>query len=409
MVASRGTGGPVNLAGLAQSNTVMFFLGMFAIYYVTTGLVFAQTREGFQKFRQVTLLTGLAAVGLQAALSAPVVSHLLFSELIGLPTAIEEPARITLLASIPLQFLFFARIPFFVVMYHSKATGRASLATIGRILFTAALSPLFCLQGWVGPLWAVVCLTLPVAFETLLCILFASPYRKRLPPATAAAPRAKEIFLFNLPLSAGGYFLALSAVILGAFMARAPDPVRTLPVYYLALGLANPLAFAATRIQTLVLVYPPTEPSDRSTLRFAAAAGAVLGMLPLLFILPGLAELYYVKLQRLNPADLALIRATAISLITFPFSVAIRAQSEGLAAWEHRPLSVMAGHACFMAAVILSGFAALKMGVPGHFIGAVGLTLGSVTSSAMIRLTLHRTRPQATPIGQTTTSIGQIR
>jgi hypothetical protein len=409
MVASRGPGGPVNLAGLAQANTIMFFLGMFAIYYVTTGLVFAKTREGFQKFRQVTLLTGLAAVGLQAALSVPSVSHFLFSELIGLPAAIEQPARITLLASIPLQFLFFARIPYFVVMYQKKAAGRASLATIGRILFTAALSPLFCLRGWVGPVWAVACLTLPVAFETLLCILFAAPYRRGLPPAADEAPRGRDIFLFNLPLSAGGYFLSLSAVILGAFMARAADPVRTLPAYYLALGLANPLAFAATRLQTLVLVYPPREPSDRSTLRFAAAAGAVLGMLPLLFILPGLAELYYVKLQRLNPADLALVRATALSLISFPFSVAIRAQSEGLAAWKHRPLSVMSGHACFMAAVILSGFAALEMGIPGHFIGAAGLTLGSLTSSAMIRLTLRRTREKATPIGQTTTSIGQIR
>jgi len=349
----------VNLAGLAQSNTVMFFLGIFAIYYVTTGLVFAKTREGFRKFKQVTLVTGLGVVGLQCLLSIPAASHLLFSGLIGLPPAIEKPARITLLASIPLQFLFFMRIPFFVAMYNSKATGRASLATIGRILLTAALSPLFCLGGWVGPLWAVVCLTLPVVFETILCIVFAAPYRKSLPPAAEKPPRARDIFLFNVPLSAGGYFLSMSAVILGAFIARAPDPVRTLPVYYLALGLANPLAFAATRIQTLVLVYPPCTPSDRSTLRFAVAAGAVLGVLPLLFTLPGLAEFYYVNLQRLPPADLALVRLTAFSLVSFPFSVALRAQSEGLAAWKRRPLSVMAGHACFMAAVAGSGFVAL--------------------------------------------------
>ena len=34
MVASRGPGGPLNLAGLAQSTTVMFFLGMFAHLYI---------------------------------------------------------------------------------------------------------------------------------------------------------------------------------------------------------------------------------------------------------------------------------------------------------------------------------------------------------------------------------------
>jgi len=61
MVASRGPGGPLNLAGLAQANIVMFFFGMFAISYVTTGMVFAKTREGYQKFQSVTLLTGVTA------------------------------------------------------------------------------------------------------------------------------------------------------------------------------------------------------------------------------------------------------------------------------------------------------------------------------------------------------------
>ena len=50
MVASRGPGGPLNLAGLAQASTVMFFLGMIAISSVTTGMVYAKTREGYQQF-----------------------------------------------------------------------------------------------------------------------------------------------------------------------------------------------------------------------------------------------------------------------------------------------------------------------------------------------------------------------
>ena len=62
MVASRGDGGPLNLAGLAQSGTVMFFLGIFAIYYMTTGMVYARTREGYQVFRNVCVWTGLCIV-----------------------------------------------------------------------------------------------------------------------------------------------------------------------------------------------------------------------------------------------------------------------------------------------------------------------------------------------------------
>jgi len=409
MVASRGPGGPPNLAGLAQSNTVMFFIGMIAISSVTTGMVYAKTREGYQKFRSVTLLTGLAVITVQAMLCFPVASHLLFGHLIGLPPSIERPAQITLLYSIPLQFLFFLRIPYFVAMYGGQATGIASLATILRIILTALLSLLFCLLGLVGPIWAVVCLSLPVAVEVLASAIFAAPFLRLLKPSPTCPPSAGEIFLFNLPLSIGGYLLSASAIILAGFIARAPDPDRILPIYYLALGLANPMAFAATRIQTVVLSFPPQSLRDQSTLHFALKAGIILGILPLIFILPGLIEFYYVKLQKLALQDLHLVRLTALFLIFYPISVAIRAQREGLAAWLNKPTTVLAGHAVFMAAIIATGFSLLNLGISPELIGPVGLTIGSLASSATMRLALNRAKERAFPVGQTTTSVGQIR
>jgi len=409
MVASRGPGGPLNLAGLAQSNTVMFFLGMIAISSVTTGMVYAKTREGYEKFRSVTLLTGLAVIAVQAMLCIPVVSHLLFARLIGLPPSIEQPAHSTLLCSIPLQFLFFLRIPYFVVMYGGRATGIASLATIFRIILTALLSLLFCFLELVGPIWAVVCLSLPVAVEVLVSAMFAAPYLKLLKSSPTRPPSAGDIFYFNLPLSIGGYFLSASAIILAGFIARAPDPDRILPIYYLALGLANPMAFAATRIQTIVLTFPPQSLRDRRILRFALATGTILGILPLIFILPGLIELYYVELQKLSLQDLHLVKLTALFLIFFPLSVAIRAHSEGLAAWLKKPTTVLAGHAVFMAAVIATGFALLNLGLPAQLIGPLGLTIGSLASSATMRLALNRAKERGFPVGPTTTSVGQIR
>jgi hypothetical protein len=409
MVASRGPGGPLNLAGLAQAITVMFFLGMIAISSVTTGMVYAKTREGYQRFRKVTLLTATGVIAVQAILSIPVLSHLLFGRLIGLPPSIEQPASTAFMISIPLQFLFFMRLPYFVVMYIGRATGKASLATIVRILLTALLSLLFCTLEMVGPIWAVVCLTIPVAMEVLISRIFATPFLKSLESCPEDPPGAMEIFKFNLPLSVGGYFLSASAVILAAFIARTPDPDRILPVYYLALGLANPVAFAATRIQTIVLAFPPQSGKDRRTFRFCLAAGAVLGILPLIFILPGLAEFYFIKLQKLGAQDLPLVRLTAISLICFPLSVAIRAQSEGLAAWSKKPITVLTGHAMFMVTIIATGFVLLFLGTPGYLIGPVGLTLGSLASSVTMRIVLDRGEESALPVGQTTTSVGQIR
>ena len=82
MVASRGPGGPLNLAGLAQSNIVTFFLGMFALSYITTGMVYATSREGYQKFRLAVLMTGLAVIAVQATLCIPFLAHHLFGNLI---------------------------------------------------------------------------------------------------------------------------------------------------------------------------------------------------------------------------------------------------------------------------------------------------------------------------------------
>jgi hypothetical protein len=135
----------------------------------------------------------------------------------------------------------------------------------------------------------------------------------------------------------------------------------------------------------------------------------VLGLLPLIFILPGLIELYYITLQKLKPADMALVRITAIALIFYPFSVAVRAQSEGLAAWLKRPTTVMAGHAIFMATMIASGFLLLLLGAPGFIICAAVLPAGSLASSATMRALMSRSRPKPTPVAPTTTSVGQVR
>lgn len=409
MVASRGAGGPLNLAGLAQSNMVMFLLGTLGFGLIATGMVFAKDREGFEQFRSVTMRLALAATAIQALLCIPPAADFLFEGLIGLPPSIAHPAHVTLLASLPLQWLFFLRIPYQVSMYNGMASGRASLATIMRIVITALLAPLFCFAGAVGPIWAIVCLAVPVTLEVGASALLAGPFIKNLAPADAPPPSKKELFWFNLPLSISGYLLAMSAMLLGAFIARAADPERMLPAYYLALGLATPVAFGATRIQVVVLAFHPKEGRDRRTLAFAVAAGAVLGFLPLLFVLPGMAELYYVRLQNLAAADLNLVRTAALGLAAFPLCVAVRAQGEGLAALAKKPITVIAGQAALLSVVLVTAALALWLGVAGNLIGAVALSLGNLASTVTLRLLLDRIKKHDLPVPATTTLHGQIR
>jgi hypothetical protein len=384
----------------------MFALGTLGFGLITTGMVHGRTREGFRRFHLLTLRLGLVVILLQALLCLPAVAHLLFGRIIGLPPAIESPATLTLAVSLPLQFLFFLRIPYQVAMYNALAAARASMATMLRIGLTAVLAPLCCLAGWVGPLWAVACLTLPVALEVGASAVLAKPFIAAIAPGRAPPASKRQMFWFNLPISIGGYLLSLSAIMLGAFVARAPNPERMLPVYYLALGLATPLAYGATRVQEVVLAFPPASPTDHRTLCFALRAGTVMGLLPLLMILPGLIDLYYVRLQNLPPPDLPFLRATAAALAVYPLSVAVRAQGEGLAGAARKPLTVIAGQAVFLATVALSGGVFLVMGLGGNLIGPLGLVLGNLGSTATLRLLLRWTVKPDHPAPPTLTAAG---
>lgn len=408
MVASRGTGGTANLAGLAQSNIVLFFIGVVGFGLVTTGMVYGRTRQGFDTFYVLTLQVGAFCSLVQVLLCTPIFSRLLFGTIIGLPPNIETAANLTLTATIPLQFLFFLRVPYQVALYNGRKTGKASIATIARIIFTALLSFVCCMVGWVGPIWAVVCLTLPVALEVAGSWFLSRHLIQALSYSVERPPRIWEIFKFNLPLSIGGYFLALVGIIIGGFIARAPDPERMMPIFYLALGLASPMAYAATRLQAVAIGFLSDDaPRDNRITRFTVLSGLVLGLLPLLFILPGIVHFYYVKLQQLAAADIGLVRMTALSLVIYPVGVAIRSHWEGVAALAKKPFSVLVGQAAFMATVLTSAGVSLYLGLAGYLIGAVALTIGGFMSAWTTKRALRYGKKVSIPVPQTLTSYVQ--
>ena len=95
--------------------------------------------------------------------------------------------------------------------------------------------------------------------------------------------------------------------------------------------------------------------------------------------------------------------------IPLAIQTASQALSYPLVAWLKKPITVLSGHAMFMGTIIATGFGLLYLGAPGQLIGPLGLTLGSLASSATIRILLDRGKESAIPVGQTTTSVGQIR
>jgi hypothetical protein len=397
MVAAHGEGGALNLAGVAQSNIVMFLVATLGAGLVTAGMVFARSRQGYAHFVAINNLLSFLTALIQIALCLPAVGHLVFGVLLGLPPSIENPARQAFPFTILLNLLFYARNPYMVLLYTNGAAGRASTATFARIALTLALSPLFCSWGLVGPRWAMACLAVPVALETAVSWWHSRPFAAALAEDIVPAATRRKILFFTLPLSLGGFLMTLSGMILGAVIARAGRPEHMLPVYYLAAGLANPAAYAASRVQNVVIAFPPRGREDAQILRFSTAAGAISSLIPLLFLLPGLAHWYYVGVQRLPPADLPLVYTTALLFVGFPIAVAMRCYREGLAALEHRTPTILAGDFAYMAALAVAASACLALKVPGNVIGPIVVAISNLASVGMLVLLLREKGADAAP------------
>jgi len=397
MVASHGPGGALNLAGVAQANLVMFMVATLGAGLVTAGMVFARTRAGYRHFVAVNNLLSLLTALVSAAICIPVAGHLVFGTLLGLPSSIETPATQAFPLTLLLNVLFYARNPYQVLLYINGASMRASTPTFARIALTLAMAPVFCSVGLVGPRWAMVCQSLPVGLETLLSWWYCRPFRAALPEDREPPPSSRRILYFTLPLSLGGFLMTLSGMILGGVIARAAEPERMLPVYYLAIGLANPAAYAASRVQNVVIAYPPRARGDTQVLRFSALAGAILSLVPLLFLLPGLADWYYVGVQRLPAADLPLVYTTALLLVGFPVTVALRCHREGLAALAHRTPTILAGDIAYVAALAVAASVCLTLQVPGNVIGPAVIGTSNLASIGILVLLLREPKADGGP------------
>ncbi len=378
MVATHGPGGTLNLAGVAQSNIVMFLVGAVGAGLVTSGMVFGRSRLGFSRFFAVNNLMAATAALVQAVICIPPVGHAVFGTLLGLPPSIESPARQAFPLTILLNFLFFARNPYEVLLLNNGASGLVSVATFARIGLTLALAPLFVRAGLVGPRWAVICQAIPVGVEVAVAWYYSRRFASLFAQADDNVPRRRAIVWFNLPLSLGGFLMTLSGMLLGAVIARSNQPERMLPAYYLAIGLANPMAYAASRLQNVVLYFPPRSREDNLTLRFALRVGAIMSFVPLLFILPGLSHWYYVSLQRLPPADLSLVYVCALLLVGYPFTSGLRAHREGLAALTRRTSTILAGNIAFIASLAITAPTCLALKVPGNMIGPVAVIISNL-------------------------------
>lgn len=395
-IVTHGPNGVNALTAFSQGQMVMFMIGAIGGGLVTTGMVFAKTWYGYLSFRRLNAIMMGALLALQCLAAMPPFADWIFRGFFALPPELAEIARITLLWGAIMNGLFFLRNVPMVVLFSNYDSAKANNATFLRIGATLACAALFPGLGLTGAAWGLAAQTFGVLVEYLATWAWARPYVARMRLAHAPMPGRDrpgagevlsltvEQFRFTLPLSLGGFLLMLSPLIVAAFVGRSADAADMLAIHYVTLGVANPVAYAALRMQTVAIQFPPEHPGDRRLLAYAVAAGAILGLGPLLFSTPAVGNWYFGVYQNVPPRILGTARL-AVGIYSFICMIhAVRGRIEGLAAKRRRPSAVMAGQMAYTLALFITLAALLPLGVPGWVMAISAIFVAPVAATAAI-------------------------
>ncbi len=399
-IVTHGAFGVNALTAFSQGQMIMFMIGALGGGLVTTGLVFAKTWFGYMTFRRLNALMMWTLLALQCVPALPGIDSLVFGGFFHLPPELAAVSRETLVFGVVMNAGFFVRNAPMVVLFNNLESGKANNATLARIFVTLAFSVVFPRIGLVGPRWGLFALTVGVWVETVVTWLYARPYVARLPNRPASSADAKrsallsaapsaghlpsptallaEQFRFTLPLALGGFLLACSPLVVAAFVARTSNAADMLAIHYVTLGVANPVAFAALKLQTVAVKFAPEYPGDRRLLVYALVAGALLGVIPLAFATPLVGDWYFGAFQNV-PARILPTARLAIGIYSLIALIqAVRARVEGIAAARRNPKAVMWGQIAYTVSLFATLALLLPLAVPGWAMAVTAIFVAPV-------------------------------
>ena len=405
-IVTHGEFGVNALTAFSQGQMIMFMIGALGGGLVMTGMVFARTWYGYVSFRRLNAIMMGALLALQCVPTIAPLNRWLFEGFFALPPELAETARWTLLFGVVMNASFFLRNVPMVVLFNNYESGKANNATFVRIAVTLGCAAIFPRLGWTGAAWGLFALTLGTCVELLVTWLYARPYVAQLPNRPDGGSRSAKSksnsgiddqilsmtwdqFKFTLPLSLGGFLLMLSPLCIAAFVGRSANPTDMLAIHYVTLGVANPVAYAALRMQAVSIQFQPEYEGDRRLLAYAVIAGLLLGIIPFIFSLPFVGNWYFGHYQNVPDRILDTARL-AIGIYSFICIIhAVRGRIEGIAAARKRPKAVMAGQIAYTGGLFTTCAILLPLGCAGWAIAVSAIFVAPVCATIAIYTSLH--------------------
>ncbi len=394
-IVTHGLYGVYELAAFAQGQMIMFMIGAFGGGLMMTGMVFAINRKGFLNYKRLNTAMMISLLIIQCIPALPPFDRWVFEGAFSLPPHLARIARDTLVWGVIMNGGFFLRNVPLVILFNNLQSGKANIATFARIVVTLLAAALFPRFGWTGAGPGLFALTLGCLVELALTWYYARLYTREVLEERTVAKMKNSVlaqFRFTLPLSFGGLLLMMSPIIIATFISRVPNAADMLAIHYVTIGVANPVAYAALRMQAVAIEFPPEYEGDKRLLIYSIFAGLILGLILAVFATPLVSKWYFGSYQNV-PAHILDTARLAIGIYSFIAVVqALRGRLEGVAAIHHKPRAVMAGQIAYTCALFLTLFVLRWFNVPGWLMAVSAVMVSPICVILAIWLCLRRTK-----------------
>jgi len=349
----------------------------------------------YRKVWRFMMTAGALLTGLHALVAFTPLYYVIVRDVLGVPAAIVEPARIGLMIMLPWTWAIAYRRYHQGVLIrfgHSKAVG---VGTAVRLTADAAVLAVGYLMGtWPGIVVACAAVATGVVSEALYVGWVVRPVlRDQLKPAADVSPALtwRAFAGFYIPLALTSLISLVAQPIGSAGLSRMPEPIESLAVWPVITGLLfliRSLGFAYNEVVVALLDERGMAASLR---RFTGVLVAVTTVALFLMAVTPLSAFWFGRLSALPPHLAALARTGLLLTLPIPALSVLQSWFQGAIVNSRRTRGITEAVAIFL----IANVALLWAGVMwGQAVGLyVGLAAFAISTAAQTGWLWWRSRP----------------
>jgi hypothetical protein len=384
---------PEPTVSLAAYGGVVFPLALLMeapiVMFLAASTALSRDAASYRLVRRMMLAMAGALTLLHALVAFTPLFDLVVVRLLGVPEVIREPARAGLRIMMPwILSIAYRRTQQGVLIRFGRSRAVGIGTAVRLTTNVVALGIGFAMHRWPGIVVGTAAVAAGVVAEACYSAWAVHPVLRdqvRVAPPPAEPLTTRRFVRFYLPLAVTPVFVFLAMPLTSGAMSRMPMVIESLAVWPVLNGLVftlRSLGFAYNEVVVALLDRPRPVPALR---RFARLLAGATSLALLAVAASPLGALWFGRVSALPPL-LASMATTALWLaFLLPGLTVYHSLFQGAIVHSHRTRAVTESVAILLGATAVVLFAGIAwQGVPGLYVAAAGLTVGTAAMVAWL-------------------------